>query len=47
MAYLQERYRVPTKSVGTHGEMAGVASACPGKNFPEEQIFGANHLVSK
>ncbi len=47
VAYLQERYRVPAQSVGTHGEMAGVASACPGKNFPEEQIFGANHLVSK
>jgi hypothetical protein len=47
VAYLEERYKVPSGSVGTHGEMAGVASACPGKNFPEEQIFGAKHLVSK
>jgi hypothetical protein len=47
VAYLQERYKVPSDSVGTHGEMAGVASACPGKHFPEDQIFGAKHLVSK
>ena len=45
MAYLEERYKVPAEAVGTHAELAGVASACPGKNFPEEQIFGSKHLA--
>lgn len=47
VAYLEERYKVPSEAVGTHAELAGVASACPGKNFPEEQIFGSKHLASK
>ncbi len=47
VAYLEERYKVPTEAIGTHAELAGTASACPGKNFPEEQIFGSKHLAAK
>ena len=46
VAYLEERYKVPASAVGTHAELAG-ATACPGKNFPEEQIFGSKHVASK
>lgn len=47
VAYLAERYHVPADAVGTHADLAGVATACPGKNFPEEQVFGSKHLASK
>lgn len=47
VAYLEERYKVPAQAVGTHAELAGVASACPGKNFPGEQVFGSKHVASK
>jgi N-acetyl-anhydromuramyl-L-alanine amidase AmpD len=45
VAYLSQRYNVAPDHAGTHGDMAGVASACPGKLFPEEQIFGSKHLA--
>jgi hypothetical protein len=45
VAYLAQRYNVPADHSGTHGAMAGVASACPGKLFPEEQVFGSKHLA--
>jgi N-acetyl-anhydromuramyl-L-alanine amidase AmpD len=45
VAYLSQRYNVAPDHAGTHGDMAGVDSACPGKLFPEEQIFGSKHLA--
>ena len=47
VAYLADRYEIPTDAVGTHAELAGSPTACPGKHFPEEQIFGSKHLASK
>ncbi len=47
VAYLADRYEIPADAVGTHAELAGSPTACPGKHFPEEQIFGSKHLASK
>ncbi len=47
VAYLAERYDIPTDAVGTHAELAESPTACPGKHFPEEQIFGSKHLAKK
>ena len=47
VAYLSDRYEIPTDAVGTHADLAGTPTACPGKYFPEEQIFGSKHLAAK
>ena len=46
VAYLANRYEIPSEAVGTHAELADGPTACPGKHFPAEQIFGAKHLAS-
>ncbi len=45
VAYLGDRYRVAADRIGTHEEFANGPTACPGKNFPAEAIFGSKHLA--
>ncbi len=40
VAYLQQRYRIADSRVGTHSELAGTPTACPGKHFPTAAILG-------
>jgi N-acetyl-anhydromuramyl-L-alanine amidase AmpD len=47
VAYLADRYQLPSDNVGTHAELAESETACPGKYFPEEQIFGTKHLAAR
>jgi N-acetyl-anhydromuramyl-L-alanine amidase AmpD len=46
VAYLSQRYEIPGDHAGTHAELADSPTACPGKLFPEEQIFGSKHLAA-
>ncbi len=46
VAYLARRYEIPADRAGTHAEMADGPTACPGKNFPEAEIFGSKHLAA-
>jgi N-acetylmuramoyl-L-alanine amidase len=45
VAYLAGRYQIPTDHVGSHDQFADGPTACPGKYFPSEAIFGTKHLA--
>jgi len=47
VAYLTDRYDIAGDAVGTHTELASHPTACPGKFFPVETIFGSKHLAVK
>jgi hypothetical protein len=47
VAYLQDRYAIPSERVGTHTLLASSPTACPGKHFPAAAILGARSLVSR
>lgn len=46
VAYLADRYDIPSGGVGTHADLANGPTACPGKHFPAEQILGSKHVAS-
>ena len=46
VAYLADRYQVQADHSGTHAELAESPTACPGKLFPVEQVFGSKHLAA-
>lgn len=41
VAYLEDRYRIPTDRVETHNHVASGPTTCPGELFPREAIFHA------
>jgi hypothetical protein len=45
VAYLRDRYAIPTAAVGTHAVLAQGPTACPGKHFPAESILGTKSLA--
>ncbi len=45
--YLEKRYRIATDHVGTHDQFASTPTACPGRNFPREAIFGRSPLAAR
>ena len=47
VAYLGDRYRISSDHVGSHDEFADGPTACPGKNFPSEAIFGSKHVAAR
>ena len=47
VAYLGDRYQIPSDRVGTHDQFAEGPTACPGKNFPAEAIFGSKHMAAR
>jgi hypothetical protein len=42
VAYLGERYAIPTGRIETHSHLAASPTACPGKHFPTDSILGSN-----
>jgi hypothetical protein len=47
VAYLAQRYQVPGDRVGSHDRFADGPTACPGKYFPSQAIFGSNHMAAR
>ncbi len=47
VAYLEDRYAIPTERAGSHAQLASNPTACPGKYFPAEAILGNRHLASR
>jgi hypothetical protein len=47
VAYLSDRYQVAGDHVGSHDQFADGPTACPGKNFPSEAIFGSKHMAAR
>jgi hypothetical protein len=47
VGYLADRYKIPSDHLGAHDEFADGPTACPGKNFPAEAIFGAKHMAAR
>ena len=47
VAYLGDRYQIPTDRIGTHDQFADGPTACPGKNFPSQAIFGSQHVAAR
>jgi len=47
VAYLAERYQLPSDHLGAHDEFAEGPTACPGKNFPYQAIFGSKHVAAR
>lgn len=47
VAYLQDRYAIPSEQIGTHALLAGRPTACPGRHFPAEAILGSRTLGSR
>jgi hypothetical protein len=45
VAYLSDRYHIPSDRVGTHALLASGPTACPGKNFPTTAILGSRGLA--
>jgi N-acetyl-anhydromuramyl-L-alanine amidase AmpD len=45
VAYLQDRYHIPTDHIATHALLANGPTACPGKNFSLAAILGKNYLA--
>ena len=46
-AYLAERYQIPANKIGTHGQMASSQTACPGENFPADEILGRSSFAAR
>lgn len=47
VAYLADRYQIPASRLGSHDEFADGPTACPGKNFPSQAIFGTKHMAAR
>jgi N-acetylmuramoyl-L-alanine amidase len=47
VAYLGDRYQIPTDHIGSHDQFADGPTACPGKNFPSQAIFGSKHMAAR
>ena len=47
VAYLADRYQIAGDHVGAHDQFADGPTACPGKNFPAEAIFGTRHVAQR
>jgi N-acetylmuramoyl-L-alanine amidase len=47
VAYLADRYQIPSDHLGAHDEFANGPTACPGKNFPAQAIFGTKHVAAR
>ena len=47
VAYLGDRYKIPADHVGTHDQFADGPTACPGKNFPSQAIFGSKNVAKR
>jgi N-acetyl-anhydromuramyl-L-alanine amidase AmpD len=47
VAYLADRYQIPSDHLGAHDEFATGPTACPGKNFPYQAIFGTKHVAAR
>ncbi len=47
VAYLGDRYAIPSDHLGTHDQFANGPTACPGKNFPTEAIIGSSHVARR
>lgn len=47
VAYLSERYQIPTSRVETHAHLANSPTICPGKYFPSEQILASSGVVQR
>lgn len=45
VAYLHDRYAIPSTRVDTHAHLASGPTACPGKNFPTASILGNRNLA--
>jgi hypothetical protein len=45
VAYLGDRYSIPTDRIETHAHLANGPTACPGKLFPSAAIFGAESVT--
>ena len=44
---LPDRYQIPADHLGSHDEFADGPTACPGKNFPSQAIFGSKHVAAR
>ncbi len=40
VAYLRQRYQIPTQQIGTHAALTSRPTVCPGSRFPTEEILG-------
>jgi N-acetyl-anhydromuramyl-L-alanine amidase AmpD len=47
VAYLSERYQIPSARVETHAHLANSPTICPGKYFPSEQILASSGIVQR
>ncbi len=47
VAYLADRYKIASDHVGAHEEFADGPTACPGKNFPAQAVFGSKHVAAR
>jgi hypothetical protein len=47
VAYLGDRYQISSDHLGAHDQFADGPTACPGKNFPSEAIFGSKHMAAR
>lgn len=47
VAYLQDRYAIPTDHVGTHSALAHGHIDCPGRNFPTAAILNPTDSLSR
>jgi N-acetyl-anhydromuramyl-L-alanine amidase AmpD len=45
IAYLSERYQVPSDHVETHAHLAASPTKCPGKLFPTNEILSSASFV--
>ena len=47
VAYLSERYEIPTDRIVTHSAIAQTATSCPGKLFPVDTIVKGRNFASR
>ena len=47
VAYLQSRYRIDGRHVGTHDAFTSGNTVCPGERFPTQQILGRPNLAAR
>lgn len=47
VAYLRERYEIPTDRIVTHAAIAQTATSCPGKLFPTDAIINGRDFASR
>jgi N-acetylmuramoyl-L-alanine amidase-like protein len=45
VAYLSDRYAIPSDHIGTHAALANGPTACPGKNFPAAAVLGQRNMA--